>query len=104
MQFTETIGRKSAFTVLVVEDDPDSALSLKQTIDGLRLPCHALVATSCAQALAEMQRCPVDALLVDFHLPDGDGLDFIARAQALEPGLPTLLMTGFATGPMAEKA
>lgn len=92
------------FQVLVVEDDPDSALAIKRTLEGLRLPCRATVVPNVHLAVAELSRTPIDALLVDYRLPDGDGLKFIAQAQRMEPGLPTILMTGFATGELAQRA
>lgn len=104
MQFAQTVGEAKPYTVLIVEDDVDTADATKETLEGLRIPCRAVVAQTKARALAELQRNQVDAMLVDFRLPDGDGLQFISHANALEPGIPSILMTSYATGDLAQEA
>jgi CheY-like chemotaxis protein len=39
---------------------------------------------------------PIDLLLVDYAMPEMTGLAVIDRAQACQPGLKALLMTGYA--------
>ena len=38
----------------------------------------------------------MDLLLVDYAMPEMNGLTVIDRARAYQPGLKTLLMTGYA--------
>ena len=72
-------------TTLVIDDEPMVAEIL---VDALRdAGCNTATAGSIAEAMAEMTRLDVRALVVDLHLPDGSGLDFARRALALRPSL-----------------
>jgi CheY-like chemotaxis protein len=48
-----------------------------------------------ALQILERER-PVDLLLVDYAMPEMNGRTVIDRARACQPGLKTLLMTGYA--------
>ena len=85
--------------ILIVEDDTDIALGLQET---LRQAGYAAdVAGNLAQAWGVLTSEPVDAVLLDLGLPDGDGLTLLARVRSLRPGqvvrpehdLPMLIMT-----------
>ncbi len=72
-------------TTLVIDDEPMVAEIL---VDALRdAGCTTATAGSIAEAMAEMTRLDVCALVVDLNLPDGSGLDFARRALALRPAL-----------------
>lgn len=58
-------------------------------------------AHSVASALAEVQRCRPDVVLLDRRLPDGDGIDAIARLGAT--GGRVLVLTGDATASVAAR-
>jgi DNA-binding NtrC family response regulator len=45
-----------------------------------------------------------DAAVLDFSLPDGDGLDLMRRLKALDPAMPVVLLTGHGTIDLAVKA
>ncbi|HEX8725894.1 MAG TPA: sigma-54 dependent transcriptional regulator [Gemmatimonadaceae bacterium] len=45
--------------------------------------------------LAALEREPADLLLLDLKLPDGSGMDFLARVKALDPTLPVIMMTAY---------
>ena len=85
--------------ILIVEDDVDIAQSLQET---LRQEGYAAdIAGNLAQAWGVLTSEPVDAVLLDLGLPDGDGLTLLARVRSLRPGqvvrpehdLPMLIMT-----------
>lgn len=72
-------------TTLVIDDEPMVAEIL---VDALReTGCTTAVAGSVAEGMAELTRLDVRALVVDLHLPDGNGLDLARRALALKPEL-----------------
>lgn len=88
--------------ILVVEDDPGIAAGLQAS---LRQGGHACdVCTTLALAWGALSVEPFDAVLLDLGLPDGDGMDLLARIRrqpAAQPGrealprndLPVLIMT-----------
>ncbi len=72
---------------LVVDDEPAFRLSLAGV---LSLEGHtAFTASTCREALVELAKNEVDLLFADVNLPDGSGLDLLAR-----PGPPAVIVTG----------
>jgi len=90
--------------ILVVDDEVDIAKSAAEVIERLVPNCEAEWAPSCAGGLAALSRAPFDAVVVDYRMPDKSGLEFIRRARDLEPGLPIVLMTAYASMDVATQA
>jgi len=86
-------------TLLVVDDEPLVRWSLRERFaaDGFRV----LEAGTVAEAMAQVTPA-VDAVLLDFRLPDGDGLTTMRRIKALAPGAAVILMTAISTVEPAE--
>ena len=78
-------------SVLVVEDDPliRSSLGRALRVNGYEVAAVGSLAEG-ADALASH---PVDVVVCDLGLPDGDGLDLIEQLQATRPGLPVIVLT-----------
>lgn len=75
--------------LLIVEDDELIATSLTRA---LRAAGHRVaVAGTVAEAEAAVDEA--DLVLCDLGLPDGDGLDLIARIADRRPGLPVIALT-----------
>ena len=84
---------------LVVEDDPGIASGLS---DSLRRAGYAVdICRTLDDAWAALSVEPFDVLLLDLGLPDGDGLDLLARVRRTSsrggswprPDMPVLIMT-----------
>jgi DNA-binding response OmpR family regulator len=84
------VGVGAAKTVLVVDDDPSLRLLCRVNLelDGYRV----VEADSLAQAKDALGAGGVDAILLDFHLRDGDGRELLAWLGADRPGV--ALFTG----------
>lgn len=68
-----------ALVILIVDDVPDSAESMALL---LRLYGHEIhVAHSCAAALAVVQSCSPDVILMDLGMPDLDGYETAKRLR-----------------------
>jgi DNA-binding NtrC family response regulator len=80
-------------TVFVVDDEALVRWSLKERLarDG-----YVLEAASAATAL-EQAREGVDLILLDFGLPDPDGLAVLERVKELYPDTLVILMTAYST-------
>lgn len=77
--------------ILVVEDEEEIG---DWAIDVLRdAGMDATRVRTLAEAQARFEAGPVDALIVDRGLPDGDGLTFISRLRDLGIRIPALLFT-----------
>jgi signal transduction histidine kinase/ActR/RegA family two-component response regulator len=71
--------RLDGLRVLVVEDDADARLLLKDTLEGLG--AVVLIATSVHEAVETFERATPHVLVSDIRLPDGDGYVLLAHAR-----------------------
>src|SRR5439155_13526347 len=90
-------NRDTMAAILIIDDDPDFRDSLSETLADLG---HASVSAATARAgLAALDTADFDAVLLDFRLPDGDGLE-VLRGMAPAggpPALPVIMLTAFAS-------
>jgi response regulator RpfG family c-di-GMP phosphodiesterase len=77
-------------TLLLAVNDPEALASLSGLLDEEGF--HVLTADSGQDALATLQREPVDMLLCDALMPDMDGMELLRRAQEGWPGCLRLLI------------
>jgi len=77
--------------ILVVEDEDKIGDWAVDVLRDAGMDAHRVA--TLADAEARFQAGPIDALVVDRNLPDGDGLDFIAKLRDLGIRTPALLFT-----------
>ena len=81
--------------VLLVDDNP---LEREVALEGLTHvavppgPVDVRTAESCERARDGLERGGIDVILLDYHLPDGTGLDFLRGLPTDRP--PVVMMTG----------
>jgi signal transduction histidine kinase len=87
---------RDAVTVLVVEDSPEDRVLYKRILRRDNANFRVLEAESAAQGLEMGQNNEVDCVLLDYHLPDADGMDFIKSFQqhAMNPQAAIIMVTG----------
>jgi DNA-binding NtrC family response regulator len=61
-------------------------------------------AGSRAEAAATLRQGPVDLVLTDVKLPDGDGLEILRHVKAASPETAVVVMTAYGTAEMAVAA
>lgn len=88
--------RKQAPRILVVDDEP-GILEMARDLISAEVDCKLGVASSVAEARRAIDRNPVDLLIVDIHLPDGDGLELLNRLRQKHPTARAIVMTGSPT-------
>lgn len=80
--------------VLVVDDRPNM-LQLMQKV--LRADARVATARGGREAIAFLEREPVDVVLCDLKMPDVDGLEVLKASRRLRPKAEFVLMTAYAT-------
>lgn len=82
-------------TVLIVEDDPDDVLLVRELLLYAQFDTFAVkVAERLDKALEELAARPFDLILLDLSLPDSQGLDTLARIRLQSPDTPIIVFTG----------
>lgn len=78
-------------TLLIVEDHQSLLASLKTGLegDGYRV----LTATSGVECLAIVRREPLDVIILDLQLPDGDGLNTLQEIRRMGLVVPVLILS-----------
>ncbi|WP_051694142.1 response regulator [Desulfohalovibrio reitneri] len=85
-------SREGRFQVLVVDDEPEFRETLAERI---RLRgMEPLPAPDGATALELARSHPVSLAIVDYQMPDMDGLVVITKLREIDPGIRTVLLTG----------
>ena len=83
--------------ILIIDDDADFRDSLSETLVDLG---HTPVPAATARAgLAALDTAHFDVVLLDFRLPDGDGVEVLRRMAPAggPPAMPVIMLTAFAS-------
>jgi DNA-binding NtrC family response regulator len=81
--------------ILIVDDEPDMVENCARILR--RAGHRCLTATDPHRALALLESERPDLLLTDLKMPELDGLALLRRAKEVDPTLPVVMMTAFAT-------
>jgi two-component system NtrC family response regulator len=81
-------------TILVVDDERNYLFVLEDLLadEGYKV----VTASSGNEALEKLKEDQIDAVLSDIKMPGMNGIEFLERVVAIDPGLPVILMTAFA--------
>lgn len=88
---------------MLVVDDEESIRTLLRTV--LKRKGHEVfLADSGQQGIDLFERMHPLITILDLHLPDLNGLEVLSRLRAIDPKTHVIMLTGFATKEMEEKA
>lgn len=76
-------------TILIIDDDEVDRLAVRRLVRNLNLPYRLVEAGSLAEGLSRVREEKIDLALLDHHLPDGNGLEFLSLA----PDCPCIFVT-----------
>jgi DNA-binding NarL/FixJ family response regulator len=92
-----TTKKEPLVKILVVDDHALVREGLRQVLKGLEENLEVLQAGTCAQAFALAQaHGDLDLVLLDYHLPDMNGLEALVIFGHQHPELPIVLLSGSA--------
>ena len=97
-------GASQPLRVLVVEDETLMRWSITETL--AERGHSVLEASSASTALGALHETsePVDVVLLDFRLPDSNGLGLLADIRRMSPESAVVMMTAYGTPEMAQGA
>jgi DNA-binding NtrC family response regulator len=81
--------------LLIVDDEPDMVENCVRVLERAEYRCVAT--TDSRRALELLESEPPDLLLTDLKMPDVDGMTLLRRAHELDPAMPVIVITAFAT-------
>ena len=87
-------------TILIVDDEPSIRLAVVRAFADLTVR----EAETCAQALELAREAYPDLCILDQKLPDGSGIDLVAKLKGIDPDLPVVLLTGHGSVDLAVEA
>ena len=76
--------------ILVVEDDPVSALLMKEIVS--KRDYNVVVTRDGTEALATLEKYSFDAIITDWLMPRMDGMELIRRAQSIANPMPIVIV------------
>lgn len=101
-----TKTQKRPLRILLVDDHPNTALTLARVISRLRAGIEVISATGGQQALELAGADSIDILITDMMMPGMNGFEVIERLQEHSAGRPmyTILMTAYDVPGLKEAA
>ena len=81
--------------LLIADDDPVALALLAEVLTAERYDVRAAAGGAECVKLAEQE--PFDLAIVDLRMPGTGGLEVVRRLGAMQPGVPVIILTAFAT-------
>ena len=88
--------------IVVVDDEPTIVLMCRRVLESQG---HAVQGfTDVRAALAQLEAEAADLLVVDYKMPELNGIEFVRRVWAVRPGLRVVMITAHGTREVIEQA
>ena len=92
-------------SVLLVDDEEDLLLSLKDVFESAMPGLIVRIASSGEEALRILEAGERPEIIVsDYRMPGMNGIEFLREAEKLVPGVPRLMITAYASPELAVAA
>jgi CheY-like chemotaxis protein len=90
--------------VLIVDDDQEMLLSLKEGLEKYNETFSVLMAGDGLIAMEKLKKLPISLVVTDLKMPRMDGFTLLARIMEQYPDIPVIIMTGYSTPEMQKLA
>jgi DNA-binding NtrC family response regulator len=88
--------------IVVVDDEPTIVLMCRRVLEAQGHAVHGF--TDVKAALAQLEAEDAEMLVVDYKMPELNGLEFVQRAWALRPALRVVMITAHGTREIMNRA
>ena len=90
-----TSSPKAPIEILLVEDNDGDARLIEELLGEVpRFDAHVERATRVKGAIEQLRERAFDVVLLDLTLPDGSGIESVAKLQAVSSSVPIVVLTG----------
>jgi DNA-binding NtrC family response regulator len=96
------VAQRAARRFLVVEDDPLIRSSIRRFLE--QNGDAVIEAGSVEETHKSLRGAHPDAAVIDYQLPDGDGLSILRALKANDPTVPVIILTAYASIELAVQA
>lgn len=105
MTEVETLLSRPLLRVLIIDDNEADRVLHQRLLRRSRNYEFVFSEAECTRdALKEMQKSTPDCVLLDYSLPDCDGLDVVANPEFSKYEVPVVMLTGVGTVAVAKNA
>lgn len=87
-------GQDAPLRVLVVDDDAVDRMAVKRHLARTGVAVMTGEAEGVLEAIGRLSDALYDCVLLDFNLPDGDGLTFLLGMRSAGLSVPVVMLTG----------
>ncbi len=90
----EKVDTDEALRILLIDDDEVDRMAARRTLKATNINTTLQEATSNKEGFKAAQTNAYDCILLDYQLPDGDGLSLLRRLREAQIDTPVVMMTG----------
>jgi PAS domain S-box-containing protein len=90
--------------ILIIDDDEVDRATVKRSLRSAEVDAETFMADSAAAGLKLIKEHTFDCLLIDFKLPDMDGLELLQEIRKINRIVPVLLVTSYGDERVAAEA
>jgi two-component system response regulator HydG len=84
--------------IIVIDDDVAMKEMVEDFLQSKKVPCQSFSLASRAFEWLQTQDLePIQAIVTDQNMPEMDGVEFVQRMQKLNPDIPVIIMTAYAS-------
>lgn len=99
-----TLASQALIKILLVDDDSIDRMSMQRALRASNRELYIIESATAQEALQLLQEQPFDAVLLDYQLPDGNGLEILKKLQQSNLQKPAVIMvSGYDDESLAEQ-
>ena len=92
-------------SILIIEDDEIDRKAMRRYLESETPDIEIVESHNCAEGFSEMAKKGFDCILLDYQLPDGDGIEFLQKLMLSDVKCPPILfLTGMGDELLAVEA